>query len=51
MDLSLVIPKEYYKFINIFHKEISIKVFPKHGKWDYKILIKEGKIIPFLFIY
>jgi hypothetical protein len=32
IDLSLAIPKEYYKFINIFYKEISIKVFLKYKK-------------------
>jgi hypothetical protein len=32
IDLSLVILKEYYKFINIFHEEISIKALLKYRK-------------------
>jgi hypothetical protein len=50
-DLSLIIPKEYYKYINIFYKEMSINILLDHGKWDYKILVEEGKTIPFLLIY
>jgi hypothetical protein len=51
MDLSLAIPKEYYEFINMFYKEMSIEALLKHRKWDYIILIKEGKTVPFLLIY
>ena len=32
IDLSLAIPKEYYKFINIFHDEINIKALLKYRK-------------------
>jgi hypothetical protein len=50
-DLSLRIPKEYYEYINIFHEEISSNILLEHKKWDYRILIEEGKTIPFLLIY
>jgi hypothetical protein len=35
IDLSLIILKEYYKYIDIFHEEISINALLEHRKWDH----------------
>jgi hypothetical protein len=35
MDLSLIILKEYYKYMDIFREEMSINILLEYRKWDY----------------
>jgi hypothetical protein len=51
MDLSLIILKEYYGYMDIFREEMSINILLEHREWDHWILIEEGRSIPFLLIY
>ena len=51
IDLSLIILKEYYEYMDIFREEMSINALLEHRKWDHQILVEEGRTIPFLLIY
>ena len=43
--------KDYLEFLPLFKEEMSIKALLKYKLYDYEILLKKGKELPFSFIY
>ena len=41
-NLAAKVPKEYYKYLDIFSRKEADKL-PKYRIYDYKIILKDGK--------